>query len=88
MVGRYVALSHHRDGTDLHYGRDDLADQSRLVRTLSRDRAKDMATDYEPAQAYAERRGITFREACRRHRANGKRRSARPVAASNAFPIW
>src|SRR5690606_33468525 len=26
------------------------------------DRAKDMATDYEPAQGYAERRGITFRE--------------------------
>ncbi|GAA0194468.1 Ti-type conjugative transfer relaxase TraA [Brevundimonas nasdae] len=61
----YVALSRHRDGTDLHYGRDDFADQNRLVRTLSRDRAKDMATDYEradPAQSYAERRGITFRE--------------------------
>ncbi|KAB2956556.1 MAG: Ti-type conjugative transfer relaxase TraA [Rhizobiaceae bacterium] len=60
--GSYVALSRHRDGTDLHYGRDDFADQDRLVRTLSRDRAKDMATDYEPAQDYAERRGITFRE--------------------------
>jgi hypothetical protein len=37
----------------------------RLTRTLSRDRAKDMASDYEqrdPAQSYAERRGITFRE--------------------------
>ncbi len=34
------------------------------MNTLSRDRAKDMATDYEqidPAQDYAERRGITFR---------------------------
>jgi len=63
--GSYVALSRHRDGTDLHYGRDDFADQNRLVRTLSRDRAKDMATDYEradPTQSYAERRGITFRE--------------------------
>ncbi|MBS0469488.1 MAG: Ti-type conjugative transfer relaxase TraA [Proteobacteria bacterium] len=60
--GSYVALSRHRDGTDLHYGRDDFADQNRLVRSLSRDRAKDMATDYDPAQAYAERRGITFRE--------------------------
>ncbi|MGX5723164.1 Ti-type conjugative transfer relaxase TraA [Shinella zoogloeoides] len=58
----YVALSRHRDGMDLHYGRDDFADQTRLARTLSRDRAKDMATDYEPAQAYAERRGITFRQ--------------------------
>ncbi|MBC7103043.1 MAG: Ti-type conjugative transfer relaxase TraA [Rhizobium sp.] len=60
--GSYVALSRHRDGMDLHYGRDDFADDSRLVRTLSRDRAKDMATDYDPAQSYAERRGITFRE--------------------------
>jgi len=60
--GSYVALSRHRDGMDLHYGRDDFANQDRLARTLSRDRSKDMATDYEPAQAYAERRGITFRE--------------------------
>ncbi|MGY8677877.1 Ti-type conjugative transfer relaxase TraA [Bradyrhizobium sp. UFLA05-153] len=63
--GSYVALSRHRDGVDLHYGRDDFVSQDRLVRTLSRDRAKDMASDYEradPAQSYAERRGITFRE--------------------------
>ncbi|MBV8399759.1 MAG: AAA family ATPase, partial [Acetobacteraceae bacterium] len=61
----YVALSRHRDAVDLHYGRDDFAGQARLVRTLSRDRAKDMASDYEradPAQSFAERRGITFRE--------------------------
>jgi hypothetical protein len=61
----YVALSRHRDGVELHYGRDDFAGEGRLVRTLSRDRAKDMASDYEqrdPAESYAERRGITFRE--------------------------
>jgi hypothetical protein len=61
----YVALSRHRDGVELHYGRDDFAGQDRLARTLSRDRAKDMASDYEqrdPAQSFAERRGITFRE--------------------------
>jgi Ti-type conjugative transfer relaxase TraA len=61
----YVALSRHRDGVELHFGRDDFVGQDRLVRTLSRDRAKDMASDYEradPAQSYAERRGITFRE--------------------------
>lgn len=57
--GSYVALSRHRDGMDLHYGRDDFANQDKLINTLSRDRAKDMATDYEPAQSYAERRGIT-----------------------------
>ncbi|PZP12477.1 MAG: Ti-type conjugative transfer relaxase TraA, partial [Sphingomonas hengshuiensis] len=61
----YVALSRHRDGMELHYGRDDFADGDRLVRALSRDRAKDMASDYErsdTAQDYAERRGIIFRE--------------------------
>jgi Ti-type conjugative transfer relaxase TraA len=61
----YVGLSRHRDGVELHYGRDDFANQDRLVRILSRDRAKDMASDYEqrdPAQSYAERRGIAFRE--------------------------
>ena len=57
--GSYVALSRHRNGMDLHYGRDDFASQDKLISTLSRDRAKDMATDYEPAQGYAERRGIT-----------------------------
>src|SRR2546430_2451965 len=63
--GSYVALSRHRDGVDLHYGRDDFASQDRLTRTLSRDRSKDMASDYEradPAPDYAQRRGITFRE--------------------------
>jgi len=61
----YVALSRHGDSMDLHYGRDDFANQDRLVRTLSRDRAKDMASDYEradPVRSYAERRGIAFRE--------------------------
>jgi Ti-type conjugative transfer relaxase TraA len=44
----YVALSRHRRSVDLHYGRDDFADQRRLGRVLSRERAKDMASDYEP----------------------------------------
>ena len=61
----YVALSRHRSGVALHYGQDDFADQNRLVRTLSRERGKDMASDYaraDTAQAFAERRGITFRD--------------------------
>ncbi|MFA6117623.1 MAG: Ti-type conjugative transfer relaxase TraA [Sphingomonas sp.] len=63
----YVALSRHRDGVDLHYGNDDFADQGRLTRTLSRERTKDMASDYvqdqnEPDRSFAERRGLTFRE--------------------------
>lgn len=42
----YVALSRHRDGLELHYGRDDFADQGKLARVLSRERGKDMASDY------------------------------------------
>ncbi|MEW6575028.1 Ti-type conjugative transfer relaxase TraA [Sphingorhabdus sp.] len=60
--GAYVALSRHRDSVDLHYGRADFADQLKLVRTLSRERGKDMASDYKHERAFAERRGITFRE--------------------------
>jgi hypothetical protein len=36
-----------RDSVELHYGRDDFADDARLARVLSGDRSKDMATDYE-----------------------------------------
>lgn len=46
--GAYVALSRHRAEVDLHYGKDDFADRSKLVRALSRDRSKDMASDYAP----------------------------------------
>ncbi|TIV74601.1 MAG: Ti-type conjugative transfer relaxase TraA, partial [Mesorhizobium sp.] len=63
--GSYVSMSRHRDGMELHYGSDDFGTRDRLVRTLSRDRAKDMASDYDqihPAQSYAERRGISFRQ--------------------------
>lgn len=42
----YVALSRHRDSVDLHYGRDDFTDGHALTRTLSRERGKDMASDY------------------------------------------
>src|SRR3546814_5839164 len=39
--GSYVALSRHRESVALHYGREDFADQGKLVRTLSRERGKD-----------------------------------------------
>jgi Ti-type conjugative transfer relaxase TraA len=58
----YVALSRHRESVQLHYGRDDFADAGKLARTLSRERSKDMATDYageaDPARAFAARREI------------------------------
>jgi len=44
--GAYVALSRHRTQVDLHYGKDDFADRKALTRTLSRERGKDMASDY------------------------------------------
>ncbi len=41
----YVGLSRHRDGVQLYYGQDDFADRDNLVRALSRERSKDMASD-------------------------------------------
>lgn len=66
----YVGLSRHRDGVQLHYGRDDFADQRQLARILSRERAKDMAGDYvvpeqDQVRAFAERREIRFPERAR-----------------------
>lgn len=43
----YVALSRHRDAVDVHYGRGDFVDPGKLVRALSRERGKDMASDYQ-----------------------------------------
>ena len=63
--GSYVGMTRHRDGMALHYGRDDFKDDARLVRILSRERTKDMASDYhqvDPAKEFAERRGISFGE--------------------------
>jgi Ti-type conjugative transfer relaxase TraA len=57
----YVAMSRHRDSVELHYGRDDFADQGKLARVLSRERAKDMASDYVRDPAVA--RGHPDREA-------------------------
>ncbi len=42
----YVALSRHRDSVSLYYGQEDFADEGKLTRTLSRERPKDMASDY------------------------------------------
>ncbi|MGQ3100405.1 MAG: hypothetical protein ACT6Q5_03540 [Sphingopyxis solisilvae] len=57
----YVALSRHREQVDLYYGRNDFANQSKLVRVASRERGKDMASDYkasEPAKAAEPKRGM------------------------------
>ena len=66
----YVGLSRHRDDVQLHYGRDDFTDQRQLVRALSRDRGKDMASDHvrpeqDQARAFADRREIRFPELAR-----------------------
>jgi len=50
--GAYVALSRHRDSVQVHYGRDEFEDLGKLTHVLSRERAKDMASDF------AERRDI------------------------------
>jgi hypothetical protein len=44
--GTYVALSRHRDSVQVHYGQDEFEDLGKLTRVLSRERAKDMASDF------------------------------------------
>lgn len=88
----YVGMSRHRDDVQLHYGRDDFADQRQLVRALSRDRCKDMAGDYakpeqDQARAFADRREIRFPELAHqvvekvRDKAKGMFASFRPKLA-------
>lgn len=66
----YVAMSRHRDDVQLYYGKDDFADNGKLVRILSRERAEDMASDYarDPylVKDFAKRRGIRFSEFVRK----------------------
>lgn len=50
-----VAMTRHRDGVSLHYGRDAFATPARLAESLSRDGSKDVALDY--LTAFAERHG-------------------------------
>ena len=89
----YVGMSRHRDGAQLHYGRDDFADQRQLVRALSRERGKDMAGDYakpeqDQARAFADRREIRFPELARqvvekvRDKAKGMFAGFRPKPAT------
>jgi Ti-type conjugative transfer relaxase TraA len=61
----YVALTRHRDGVALHYGRDEFSDAAALARRLGRERLKDTSLDYPPEsqvadleRRYAERRGL------------------------------
>ena len=89
----YVGMTRHRDSAQLHYGRDDFADQRQLVRTLSRERSKDMAGDYarpeqDQARAFADRREIRFPELARqvvekvRDKARGMFAGFRPKPAT------
>jgi hypothetical protein len=63
----YVALTRHRDGVALHYGRDEFRDGQALARTLGREGLKDSSLDYdgpsegrmpELTRRHAERRGF------------------------------
>ena len=57
----YVALSRHRDGVELHYGKDDFAGSGELVEALSRERSKDMASDH--IREFGDRRAIIMASA-------------------------
>ena len=86
----YVALSRHRDSVQLHYGRDDFADDAMLARVLSRDRSKDMASDYERDSAARGRPKTEPLQTTSQRRPEPERRnepgifaSFRPIAVSS-----
>lgn len=54
----YVAMSRHRDSVDLFYGKDTFLTKDDLVKTLGRDRAKDVSLDYINQKDFAVSRGI------------------------------
>lgn len=57
----YVAMSRHRESADLFYGKDTFLTKEDLVKTLGRDRAKDVTLDYlssEQRKEYGEARGV------------------------------
>jgi len=62
----YVALSRHRESVDLFYGRDAFSSKHDLVKTLGRDRAKDVTLDYANgtgnSKEFAQWRGINNKE--------------------------
>lgn len=79
----YVALSRHRQGTALHYGRDDFADEAALRRTLGRERPKDLALDYrDNAQR---REGAQQRPSAKTGRAND--RGVQPAQTERAATL-
>jgi len=52
-----VAMTRHRNGMSLHYGRDAFATPARLAESLGRDGSKDVALDY--LTAFSERHGAS-----------------------------
>lgn len=72
----YVALSRHRTEVSLHYGQDDFAAPADLNASLSRNRAKDMASDY--AKEFRQTRGYDLDKYdawCARRREERERRA-------------
>ena len=50
----YVALSRHRESTDVFWGKDEFANKKDLAQNLSRDRSKDISLDYGLAEKLPE----------------------------------
>lgn len=48
----YVAMSRHREGTDLYVSRDDFPSFGQLEKTLSRERSKDVTLDYAQERGF------------------------------------
>ncbi|HXH55243.1 MAG TPA: Ti-type conjugative transfer relaxase TraA [Gammaproteobacteria bacterium] len=55
----YVGMSRHRESVDLFYSREEFPRMEALIQTLSRERGKDLSTDYTlGSSAFAQNRGL------------------------------
>ncbi|HQZ87422.1 MAG TPA: Ti-type conjugative transfer relaxase TraA [Gammaproteobacteria bacterium] len=54
----YVGMSRHRESVDLFWSKEAFPRMESLIQTLSRQRGKDVSTDYENMQDFAKGRGV------------------------------
>jgi Ti-type conjugative transfer relaxase TraA len=85
----YVALTRHRDGVSLHYGRDEFSDSRQLARALGRERLKDTSLDYGagPAMGGAGSRRGAEREEDEQTRRYAERRGLDPLRPASEIVV-
>lgn len=83
----YVALTRHRDGVSVHWSREEHVSREHLVRALSRERAKDTALDYGPAEDRVSIRPTAEQAQARAAAGYAERRGLHPLAPASGIVV-